>query len=70
MKGKFKVIFDGFETLAQAQSFADWYVNDAEGVNPIFYEKNEDKLIFVEANHSHADEETREIIIPLNLYKK
>jgi hypothetical protein len=69
MAGKFKVIFDGFETLEQAQAFVNWYTHIGEQESSIYMEENSN-LTFVGANKSHADEETREIIVPLNLYKK
>lgn len=69
MAGKFKVIFDGFETLEQAQAFANWYGHSGEQDSSVWMEEHSD-LDFVGANESFADEETREIILPLKLYKK
>jgi hypothetical protein len=69
MAGKFKVIFDGFETLEQAQAFVDWCTNNTEFALCL-YKKELDDITFVSANHKFVDEEDREIIVPLNLYKK
>jgi len=69
MAGKFKVIFDGFETLEQAQAFANWYIHSGEQDSSLYMEESSD-IEFVGVSNSFADEETREITLPVNLYKK
>ena len=64
-KNKIKVIFDGFETIEQARTFAEWYSGSGEQDSCIWLEENCD-LKAANVNTITIEEES--VIIDLKLY--
>lgn len=65
----FKVIFDGFETEEQAQSFVDWYEGSGEQDSAIWLEEHSD-LSGAYVDLESVSKGKNEIVVPLRLFKK
>lgn len=68
-KGKFKVVFEGFQNEQQAREFAQWYSGSGEQDSGIWLEEHSDVTgAYVEK--INKVNENNEIIVPLKIYKK
>ncbi len=66
----FRVIFDGFETEAQALEFAVWYSEAGEQNSDIWLEEHTDIKYALVEDYTDKANENNEIIVNLKLYKK
>ena len=74
---KFKVVFDGFETEAQAKAFAEWFEGSGEQDAGNWLEASNCGLYCVDVNmkqhHKNGGFKANtngEVVVPLSLYKR
>lgn len=77
MSNKYKVVFDGFETLEQAKAFADWYCGSGEQDSGDSLDVNTEDIngAYVDCskvaeNKGYKVDENNNLIVPLKLYHK
>ena len=71
---KFKVVFEGFESEAQAKAFAHWFENDGENTAELHLNEINETYNAVtdmdKCDCAFKQNEKNEIIVPLKFYKE
>jgi len=73
---KFKVVFEGFKSEAQAKAFAEWFENDGENTAELhLLETNETYYAVTDMDKYHVNggfkpNKKNEIIVPLRFHKE